>query len=77
MKSGISGQYRNLVPIPKQGWYRYPYTEPKWYRYQEKVVLVPSQSGTGTHLQNMVGTGTDQSGTVPMLLAALIFVFVH
>ena len=27
------------------------------------MVLVPVVSGTGTHLQNRVGTGTDQSGT--------------
>ena len=28
-----------------------------------KVVPVPRQSGTGTHLQNRVGINTDQSGT--------------
>ena len=28
-----------------------------------KMVTVPRQSGTSTHLQNRVGTGTDQSGT--------------
>ena len=28
-----------------------------------KVVLVPRQSGTGTNFQNMIGTGTNLSGT--------------
>ena len=31
--------------------------------YKTKMVPVPRQSGTGTHLQNKVGTGTNQSGT--------------
>ena len=43
-----------------------------WYRYQkwvpvpmdrDQMVPLPVVSGTGTHLQNRVGTGTDQSGT--------------
>ena len=48
MKSTISGQSRNSVPVPI---------------YITKMVPVPRQSGTGTHLQKGVGTGTNQSGT--------------
>ena len=40
-KFAISGQFREVVPIPEQGWYRYHLTEDKWYRYQGKVVSVP------------------------------------
>ena len=40
-KSTISRQFREVVPVPEQGWYRYHLTEDKWYRYQGKVVLVP------------------------------------
>ena len=48
MKSAIFGQSHNLIPVPID---------------RTKVVPVLRQSGTGTHLQNRVGTGIDQSGT--------------
>ena len=48
MKSAIFGQSHNSVPVPID---------------RTKVASVPRQSGTGTHLQNRVGTGIDQSGT--------------
>ena len=40
-KYAISGQFREVVPVLEQGWYRYHLTEAKWYRYQGKVVPVP------------------------------------
>ena len=40
-QSTISGQFREVVPILEQGWYRYHLTKAKWYRYQGKVVSVP------------------------------------
>ena len=50
MRNGRSflGKIRALVPAPMD---------------RNKVVPVPKVSGTGTHSQNRVGTGTDQSGT--------------
>ena len=65
-----------------------------WYRYQKwvpvpigqrQVVLVPKVSGTDTHSQKGVSTGTDQSGIgtdassnlvfVPLALLSLVFVY--
>ena len=73
VNSAIYGQFSEVVPVLEQGWYRYHLTVAKWYRYQGKVVPVPltktkvvpvrRQSGTGTNFQNMIGTGTDPSGT--------------
>ena len=57
----------------KQGWYWYHLTEPKWYRYQDKVVSVPRKSGTGTTHQNRVGIGTDPSCTNTIASYSLIF----
>ena len=37
-----------------------------WYQYplcRGEMVPVPIVSGTGTHLQNNIGTGTNQSGS--------------
>ena len=53
-------------------WYQYHLIVAKWYRYQGKVVPVPltrtkvvpvRQSGTGTNFKNMIGIGTNPSGT--------------
>ena len=38
------------------------------------MVLVPKVSGTGTHSQKGVGTGTDQSGTSTDASSNLVFV---
>ena len=65
-----------------------------WYRYRkwvlvpmdrDQVVPVPIVSGTGTHLQNRVGTSTNQSDTGTdascnldfCTLALLSLIFVH
>ena len=40
-KFAISGQFREVVPVPEQGWYWYHRIEDKWYRYQGNVVSVP------------------------------------
>ena len=49
-KSVISGQNPRFGTGTESG-YLHPWSEAKWYRYH--------QSGTGTHLQKKVGTGTD------------------
>ena len=48
MKSAISEQSRNLVPLPNRGGIG---------------THMQRQNGTGTTHQNRVGTGTDPSGT--------------
>ena len=53
-KSSIFGQNLYIGTGTESG-YQYPWTKAKWYRYRS--------SGTGTHSQKRVGTGTDQSGT--------------
>ena len=40
-KSAISGQNRILISVPNRGGTSTTYAEPKWYRYQDKVVPVP------------------------------------
>ena len=49
--------------------YQYPWTEASG--------IGTKVSGTGTHSQKGVGIGIDQSGTIPMLPATLIFVPLH
>ena len=39
---------------------------------RDKVVSVPKVSGTGTHLQKRVGTGTDASGSPDCCTLALL-----
>ena len=73
MNSTISGHFPRLVPVPNKGGTGTTYAEPKWYRYHDKVILVPltrtkvvpvpRQSGTGTNLQNKVDTSIDPNGT--------------
>ena len=41
MNSAISGQFPRLVSVPNRGGTGTTYAEPKWYRYQDKVVPVP------------------------------------
>ena len=59
-----------------------------WYRYplcRGEMVSVLIVSGTGTYLQNNIGTGTNQSGTSTDALATLFLypfallspIFVH
>ena len=45
-----------VVPVPNRGGTGTTWEEPKWYRYHDKVVSVPT-----TH-QNRIGTDTDPSG---------------
>ena len=52
----ISGQSCKSIPITDSGVVPVPLDK-------TKMVPVPRQSGTGTTHQNMVGTGTDPSGT--------------
>ena len=40
-KFAISGQFLCLVLVPNRGGTGTTYAEPKWYRYQDKVVPVP------------------------------------
>ena len=54
----------NLV----SNWQNLPFlgNSAKWYRYHNRVVSVPPMQrpiGTGTTHQNMIGTGTNPSGT--------------
>ena len=69
--STISGQNRKMVPVPNRGGTGTHDKEPKWYRYQNGVVLV-------SMIQKQNGTDTNQSGTctnaVPAYRTGLVLV---
>ena len=68
-KSGVRGQKFAFLGNPAK-WYRYPLTEPKWYRYLDKVVPVPTYKTGLVLVPNIVVP-------IPMLPIALILVLSH
>ena len=70
MKSTISGQSRNLVPVPNRGGTGTTWAKPKWYQYHDKVVPVPLNRKGLVPVPNQVVP-------IPMLPPAPIFVFLH
>ena len=59
-KYAISRQFSRLVSVPNRGGTGTTYENAKWYRYHPKRYWY---DGTGTTHQNMIGTGTNHSGT--------------
>ena len=69
-KSAIFGQ-NSRIGTGDQKWVPVPMD-------RNQVVPVPVVSGTGTHLQNRVGTSTDVSSSLDFsTLALLSLIFVH
>ena len=66
INSAISGQNCKMVPVPNRGGTGTHDTEPKWYRYHDKVVLVPLT------ITGLVPVPI-QVVPIPLLLATLIF----
>ena len=72
-KSVISRQNRILVLVPNRGDTGTTYAEPKWYRYQDKVVSIPLTRTRLVPVPIQVVLVPLQVVLVPLLPVTLIF----